>query len=97
MGLMWFDEYDNAGENKGYLGYPLDECKILENGVYQRPFDNGLVLVNPQDFPVTVALESEYRKIKGTQVPEINDGKLTDRVELDAFDGLILLQKEKPK
>lgn len=91
LGLMWFDEYDNGGRGKGYLGYPLKPFEKLDSGAYQRAYDNGLVLVNPQAVPVTVKLERPYRKIKGTQAPAINDGSQVSQVTLAPFDGLILL------
>ena len=28
LGLMWFDEYDNAGAGKGYLGQPLGDARL---------------------------------------------------------------------
>lgn len=91
LGLMWFDEYDNGGKGKGYLGYPRESARRLPSGVYQRGFDHGLVLVNPQGSPVTVTLNPGYRKIKGTQVPAINDGGAVTQVTLSAYDGIILL------
>jgi hypothetical protein len=93
LGLMWFDEYDNAGKGKGYLGYPKGQYQKLSNGVYTREFDNGRVLVNPQAKAITVKLDQKYVKIKGKQAPSINDGKTTDTVRLNGFDGLILLKR----
>lgn len=95
LGLMWFDEYDNAGKGKGYLGYPKGKCQRLSSGIYKREFDNGLVLVNPQPRAVTIKLDQKYVKIKGKQAPAVNDGKRTDTVRLKGFDGLILLKPEK--
>jgi len=94
LGLMWFDEYDNVGEGKGYLGYPLGDAKALISGVYQRSFQQGLVLVNPTDSAITVTLDKPYRKIKGIQVPEINSGDVVSEVTLGSFDGLILLSND---
>lgn len=91
LGLMWFDEYDNAGQGQGYLGYPLGPCDRLENGIYRRSFEGGLVLVNPQNQAIDVLLEQSYRKIRGLQAPEINDGALVDHVLLPGFDAIILL------
>lgn len=31
LGLMWFDEYDNAGAGRGYLGYPLGNAARVWN------------------------------------------------------------------
>lgn len=92
LGLMWFDEYDNAGRGKGYLGYPEGPCKRLPSGAYTRRFTRGLVLVNPQNKRVKVPLNRTYRHIKGKQVPRVNTGKNTRAVTIDAFDGVILLK-----
>ena len=45
--LMWFDEYDNAGAGRGYLGYPLREAERLissletPNQVTANAFETG--------------------------------------------------------
>ncbi|GAB6109907.1 putative glycoside hydrolase [Fusibacter bizertensis] len=91
LGLMWFDEYDNAGEGTGYLGLPTGKPMAVESGAYLRNFENGLVLVNPTDKVVQIDLPKSYYKIKGNQVPSVNTGELVDQVNLDAFDGIILL------
>lgn len=49
---MWFDEYDNAGKGKGYLGYPEDNAYVIldfgkDGKVFRRDFDNGIVICNP--------------------------------------------------
>ncbi len=39
----WFPEYSTAQA----LGAPAGPYSILRNGVYERAFSNGIVLVNP--------------------------------------------------
>jgi hypothetical protein len=39
----WFPEYDTAQQ----LGAPAGPYTVLANGVYERAFDKGIVLVNP--------------------------------------------------
>ncbi len=39
----WFPEYDTAEQ----LGAPAGPYTVLSNGVYERSFANGIVLVNP--------------------------------------------------
>lgn len=92
LGLMWFDEYDNAGESRAYLGQPLEEAGRLSNGVYYRRFTGGLVLCNPQQNGASLSLDQAYRHIKGRQQPKINNGKRMTRVDLPPFDGLILIK-----
>ena len=76
-GLIWADEYDNAGAGKGYLGQPQGVPTKTASGAWRRDYDGGIVLANP-----TAALPSPwiwaatFRKIKGTQAPTVNDGSL---------------------
>jgi hypothetical protein len=92
--LMWFDEYDNAGKGRGYLGYPLTAAAMVaqQPDVWERSYQNGLVLVNAGENPATISLGQAYRKIKGTQDPAVNDGSLVTQVILPPKDGLILLK-----
>ncbi len=97
LGLMWFDEYDNAGNERGYLGQPLANAfEIMQAGdgyVWQRNYENGIVICNPSNAEVTVKLNNDYNLIKGKQVPEINTGKKVNQVRLKPRDGRILLRK----
>ncbi|MBI4057455.1 MAG: hypothetical protein HY399_07930 [Elusimicrobia bacterium] len=62
----------------------LDDIHVQQGitDVYRRDFDNGIVLVNPYDIPLTVPLERSYQKINGTVSPEINDGSIVFSVTL---------------
>jgi hypothetical protein len=100
--LMWFDEYDNAGVGRGYLGYPLGDASQVESfrltpntsevDIWQREYENGIVLVNAASTPVAISLEGTFRKIKGTQDSLVNDGSLVTQVTLQPKDGIILLR-----
>jgi hypothetical protein len=100
--LMWFDEYDNAGTDRGYLGYPLGEAYQVESSrltphksasdIWQRNYENGIVLVNATSTSITILLDGTFRKIKGTQDPVVNDGSLVTQVTLQQKDGIILLR-----
>ena len=49
--VVWFDEYDLAGEQKHELVGERDRSPAdqpWQNGVYRRRFQNGMVLVNPR-------------------------------------------------
>jgi hypothetical protein len=91
--LMWFDEYDNSGSGRGYLGYPLGPASVAANlaNVWRRDYENGVVLVNPTSQPVTIPLGGSFRKIKGKQDPTVNDGTLVTQINLQPKDGVILL------
>lgn len=93
--LMWFDEYDNSGVGRGYLGYPIGQAKMVTASVdvWQRDYENGRVLVNATSETVTVQLGGSFHKIKGTQDPMVNDGSLVTQVVLQPRDGIILLRQ----
>jgi len=96
LGLMWFDEYDNGGQGKGYLGYPVSNAfVVLDNGhegnVFRRNFENGVVLCNPSEREVAITLEEPLLLIEGPQQPGINSGEQVTIVQLLPKDGRILL------
>jgi len=97
LGLMWFDEYDNAGTQRGYLGLPVEDAhkikQVGDGSVWQREFKNGIVICNPTSSRVTTQFNKKYRLIKGTQVPEINSGALVSEITLKPQDGRILLKE----
>lgn len=89
--LLWFDEYDNAGEGKWYLGYPTSDAIHLNNGLYIRNFEKWIVILNPQNKVINYTLPRKYNKIKWKQLPSINNWKEVDKILLDKFDWIILL------
>ncbi len=62
--------------------------------VWRRDFEGGVVLVNASNEERTIPLGGAYRKIAGTQDPEVNDGGLVTEVTLPPLDGIILLTEE---
>jgi hypothetical protein len=95
LGLMWFDEYDNAGKERGYLGVPAEDAQIIisagDGYVWKRVFERGLVLCNPTNTSVTINLGKKYHLIIGHQEPEINSGEFVDIVTIKSRDGRILV------
>jgi Hypothetical glycosyl hydrolase family 15 len=88
-GVNWFDEYD-ATLGQSMSGPVTTPWK---SGVYRRDFENGVVLVNPRgNGAVTVDLGEDFRRINGTQAPQINDGQATRTVSLKDRDGIVLLR-----
>jgi len=86
-----FDEYhENLGSATS--GPTMDPWK---NGVYRRDFENGIALVNPKgNGQQTVYFDNEvFRKIGGSQDPNVNDGTTVDHVTLQDRDGVILLRQ----
>ena len=76
-------------------GVYLDDVKLQAGAfpdVWRRDFQGGISLVNPTMTPVTVELGGTFRKILGTQAPNVNDGSLVSQVVLPPQDGIILLR-----
>ncbi len=90
-GVWWYDEYDNAGAGRGYLGTPVGDATKV-GGAWRRDFTSGIALVNPTSGPVTVDLGGTFGKIRGTQDPEVNNGKIVTSVTIPSRDGIILLR-----
>jgi hypothetical protein len=88
----WYDEYDNAGQGRGYLGQASGPATQPVSGVFRRDFANGISLCNTTTSTKTVALGGSFRKIKGTQAPTVNDGSTVTSVTLNAKDGIVLLR-----
>ena len=99
-----FDEY-HAGtlDQRNYLGLPLEDAvdpsstSAWSNGVYKREFENGLVLVNPQEngsASVDPTSLGSWKFINGTQDPTVNSGaNVTGSITIAAGDGRILLRQ----
>jgi len=87
----WYDEYDNAGAGKGYLGQSLGSSSQPTAGVYRRDFTNGIVLANNTVTSQIIPLEKYYKKIQGAQDTITNNGSLINSLTLQPKDGIILL------
>ncbi|MGP0057054.1 MAG: putative glycoside hydrolase [Steroidobacteraceae bacterium] len=88
-GVIWFDEYNV----KLGLETSPPARSAWQKGVYRRDFQNGIALVNPKgNGSQTVQLETNYRRISGTQDPVTNNGQVTNTVTLNDRDGIILLR-----
>ncbi len=92
----WYDEYDNAGAGRGYLGQPTGEAESVSNCMRRR-FENGIVVCNPTTTEQSVDLGGTYRKINGNQDPVHNDGSTVTRVTVPPKDGYVLLLGAAPE
>ena len=95
----WYDEYDGGQgvRRRGYLGQPVSRpVRIQRDGVWRRDFANGIALNNSTSKTVTINLKRAYRHLRGTQDPQVNNGKLVTKVTLAGHDGVILLAVKKP-
>jgi hypothetical protein len=86
--VPWFDEYDVR------LGRALEPMPVAawSNGVYRRRYEHAMVLVNPQPTPRSVTVEPGWRRLRGSQAPEVNDGSDARTFTMRAGDGLILVR-----
>jgi hypothetical protein len=90
----WYDEYSVK------LGTPLgtptsidnSKTRYDENTVWQREYTNGIALVNPSGGLRTVDLGSDYEKINGTQDRNVNNGQITNQVQIGPKDGIVMLR-----
>lgn len=95
----WFDEYDNAGSQRHYLGEAIDPvCKTpWAQGVFRRRFTNGWVLWNPRgNGTQTLTLGRTMKKIQGRNGfsdLSVNNGATVTTITLPARDGIVLLSR----
>jgi len=90
--LWWYDEYDiNLGEPVGEAQSLSGVPKYRED-VWRRDFSQGVALVNATGEARVVDLGGDFEKISGKQDRSVNNGEITDKVNLGAKDGLIMLK-----
>jgi hypothetical protein len=58
--------------------------------VWMRRFSGGVSVVNATRSPVTVPLGALYRRLRGTQAPAVNNGRLARSVTIPSQDGIVL-------
>lgn len=92
--LWWYDEYDaNLGKPLGNAFNVFNKANTnFVQSVWEREFENGIVLVNSTDRPQKLVFDAEYEKLRGTQDKETNSGGLITQLTLPANDGIILLK-----
>ncbi len=92
--LWWYDEYDiNLGKAVSENKNVLEQSSEIKPSVWQREFQNGIVLVNSTSSEQKVALANEFEKIKGTQDTATNNGAIIKNVKINPMDGIILLRR----
>lgn len=71
----------------------LDSAYLFKRDadVFQREFENGMVLANATASSKTISIGPGFRRINGTQDP-VNDGKAVSRVTLPPYDGIVLVR-----
>lgn len=93
--VPWFDEYDLGGRRTtSWLGAAIDAppTEPWQDGVYRRRFEHGMAIVNPKGNGArVVTVEPGYRRIPGTQAPEVNNGEPASAIALRDRDGILLV------
>lgn len=86
--VLWFDEYDID------LGRPIEPPSLAawQEGIHKRAFENGMVLVNPTLQAETISNPPGYRRFRGKQAPDINNGEAAIALTIGPKDGIILLR-----
>lgn len=96
--LWWYDEFDGGKgiRKRGYLGQPLGPpVKLAADRVWRRDFQHGIALNNSTSKPVSIDLKGRFKRLRGSQNPQVNNGKVVTRVTLAGHDGVILLKVKK--
>ncbi|MCL4732962.1 VCBS repeat-containing protein [Patescibacteria group bacterium] len=94
----WYDEYDaqlGPASVPATLLEPAGESGIVE-GVWWREYARGAVLVNSTKDAKRITLASPYERLRGTQDPTVNNGKIVAEVDIPAQDGLLLYRRIEP-
>ncbi len=74
----------------------IDSIRVFRGNanVFRRYFQNGAIIANGTSKWVTVDLGKGYRRIRGTQAPQVNDGSdLPARVSVPPYDAIFALKK----
>ncbi len=80
------------GQQTGTVWLDDVHLQLGSRDIWRRDYSGGLALVNATIAEQTIPLGGYYRKIDGSQAPQVNDGSLTTQVTLPPHDGLILLR-----
>lgn len=90
MQPSWYDEFGAP------IGTPADPPPVApaQNGIWLRRYGNGLVLVNPSK-TVTASIDvgAGYKRLSGTQDPDVNNGQAQRVVTLGPRQGLLMIRQ----
>ena len=82
--LMWFDEYDNAGSGRGYLGYPLGDAQRLVTALTSPNQIKFGKFESSKDFSTWLTLPNEGKAIS-VNLDKSNPAKGTFSARLDTM------------
>lgn len=84
-GQTWY--YDEYGI---FLGEPLAVAQ--KGSLWRRNFEKGIVFLNPADTVQRLNLPIEIEKIRGSQDTLVNDGRITQEIQVGPQDGVVVLR-----
>ncbi|MBI5798451.1 MAG: VCBS repeat-containing protein [Candidatus Yonathbacteria bacterium] len=93
--LWYYDEFDVGLGGPARAPFLIGGGKdqgTYRTGVWQRDFQNGIVLVNATNEERRIEFREDFEKIHGKQDRAINDGSIVQEVTIPAEDGIILLR-----
>jgi len=79
----WYPEYDAP------LGRPLGPARRRADGLWERTFEGGIVVVNGTDYDAVVEMDGKYR--------DFSSGRVGRRFVVRMYDGKILVPTEEPE
>ena len=89
----WYDEYD-ARIGTPLYAPPTTPYPGGDGNYWRRTYSNGLVLVNPSTTKTSyIKVGTAYKRLKGTQDPNVNNGLSQSTITLGPRQGLILIKK----
>jgi len=89
----WYDEYDAyLGAPKGGAENALSPGSGLDEGLWKREFENGLVIVNSTWQAQSMDFMGEYEKLHGKQDSAHNSGAIVSGIMLAPRDGIVLIR-----
>ncbi|PIZ94727.1 MAG: hypothetical protein COX81_02875 [Candidatus Magasanikbacteria bacterium CG_4_10_14_0_2_um_filter_37_12] len=88
----YYDEYDVNLGSAIAPSYSDQKLNTYAPDIWRRDFENGLSIVNSTGAMKTVELNGEYEKIHGIQDTKTNDGAIVSEVDVNGYDGLMLLK-----
>ncbi len=81
--------------NRGKILIDSIEVFSDSNTMYSiREFENGIAIANNSKKSLTLNLNGDYRRIKGVQDPETNNGERVYSITIPPKDGIILVKED---
>jgi hypothetical protein len=91
----WYDEYDASlgGATGAMSSLTSPSNAAIADGVWWREYEKGAVVVNSTSKTQHVDLPSVYERLRGTQDPKVNSGRLETSIDLPPNDALMLYRR----